>query len=163
MYAVTAVAASALATACPATHVHREALPRSGDLSHLAWVQATPRRAGIVGVLFGTEPKFVDVPNPVFTLYAHGRSPTGYATKILWIIRNSHAGGRVDVRGRQLDGRAVFFDRFSEVSDASPHPAAGHEYASIIDLPAAGCWRLTVDSSTDRRVRGTLVVRAVAP
>ena len=160
MYAVTAVAASALATACPATHVHLESLPRSGDLSNMAWVQAKPHRAGIVGVLFGSDREFLDVPEPVFTLYTRGMSPHGHATKVLWIIRNRGASAFVTLRATRLDAAGSFRERFRIVDDASPHPAQGREYASIIDLPAAGCWRLTVSSG--RRVRGTLVVRAVA-
>ena len=47
------LAAAALAGSCPATPVHAETLPQSGSLSMLKWVQATPKRAGILPLMTG--------------------------------------------------------------------------------------------------------------
>jgi hypothetical protein len=155
------VIATLFAAACLATAVHGEPLPSSGALSALRWVQATPHRAGIVGMIFGYDAALEEPTNPTFALWTGGAAPQGWATKILWIVRNPHAGGEITVRGRALDGTRTFAQRFRQVWDASDQPASGSEYASIVDIPSAGCWRL--DVSAGRRVRGFLVVRAVSP
>ena len=149
-------AAVAAALACPATPVHGEPLPQSGTLSSLKWVQATPRRAGIVGILFGYDGRLVDPARPTFALWTRGVAPEGWHTKVLWNIRNRHAGNDVAIRGRRLDAPGRFAQRFHAVgTDGS---ARGSFYASIVELPAAGCWRLDVGSGG---ARGTLVLRAV--
>ena len=113
-----------------------------------------PGKRGVFGMLFGYDAEL----GTLFAFYTHGVSPHGHAEKVLWLIRNRHASGQIEIRGRQLDGAGTFRQRFSQVQDASPQPAKGREYASIIDLPAAGCWRLTVDMGL---ARATLVVLAV--
>jgi hypothetical protein len=150
-----------LASSCPATPVHGEPLPRSGSLSSLRWVQATPHRAGIVGVLFGYDPALEPVGAlPTFALWAHGQKPgpNGWSMKILWIVRHPGTLSGIAVRGRRLDGPGSFRKSFSRVTDASPHPAKRVEYASIVVVPAAGCWRLDVASGA---ARGHLVARVV--
>jgi len=155
------VIAALLATACLATAVHGEPLPQSGMLSGLRWVQASPHRAGIVGLLWGYDARLEAPDIPTFALWTRGVAPEGWATKILWIIRNVHARGAITISGRDLRGTGTFTQRFQQVSDASADPAAGYEYASIVIIPHAGCWRL--DVSAGPRVRGTFIVRAVSP
>jgi hypothetical protein len=156
------LAAVALAGSCAATPVHGEPLPQSGSLlAQLPWVQATPSRAGIVGMLFGYDPKLeTGLERPEFALWARGVAPAGWSTKILWIIRNVHATAAITIRGSELGGRGRFRQEFRIVFDHSPERTAGRMYASIVRIPAAGCWRLDVSSG---RVRGSLVVRAVEP
>jgi hypothetical protein len=66
-----------------------------------------------------------------------------YATKILWHIRGG--SNAVTVTGRRLDGPGRFLRRFRAGTSG-----AGGWFPSIVVVPAAGGWRLTV--SSDRRV-----------
>ena len=133
---------------CPATPVHPETLPIAGAPANVPWVQATPHRAGIVGVLFAYDGA------PTFDLWTNGLGPNGQATKILWVIRNVHAALNVVVRGHDLGGPATFRQSFPV--------AGGHGamYPSIVVIPSAGCWRLDVSSGG---ARGSLIVNAVPP
>jgi hypothetical protein len=149
------LAALLAAAACTATPVHGEPLPRSGTLSQLKWVQATPRRAGIVGMLFAYDAQIAGEP-PRFALWAGGTAPPpGPNQKILWVIRNRGQEGLLTVRGREVGGTDTFTQRFGSVGAADP---AGTLYASIVSAPHAGCWRLDVSSG---RVKGSLVVQVV--
>ena len=87
-----------------------------------------------------------------FALWPHGNTPTGGATKVLWIVRNVHAGLSIVVRGRELGSTATFRQTFPTVGAA--------QYPSIVKLPHVGCWQLDVASGG---ARGTFVVEAVAP
>jgi hypothetical protein len=150
------VAAAALATpACAATPVQRTPLSHTGGLSALPWVAATPVRAQIFGLIFAYDAR---LDPPTFALWTHGREPVGgRSEKVLWLVRARNAGAVLRIRGRRVGGgtMAATFDR---VADASPRPAAGAEYASILDLPHAGCWRLDVSTGS---ARGSVVVRAI--
>jgi len=148
------IAALPAAISCAATPIHFEALPQGGSLSGLPWVQGVPHRRGIFGMLFGYDGEL----GTSFALFTHGESPRGHSTKLLRIVRNRYAGGQIVLRGRELGGTATFRQWFGEVWDASAQPAKGHEYASIVNLPQAGCWRLDVKSG---RARATFVVQAV--
>ena len=136
-----AILASAI---CAATPVHGEPLPQTtNSLSALRWVQATPHRAGIIGLLFA------DTRTPAFSLWTKGQGPNGLATKVLWIVRNVHGGRIVSLRGHELGGTTTFRQTFSTVGDG--------QYPSIVKLPYAGCWQLDLASGG---ARGTLVVLA---
>ncbi len=146
------LAALLASLACAATPVHGEPLPKSGSLSPLKWVQATPHKAGIVGMLFAYDASIAGDP-PHFALWAGGKAPPpGPNQKILWIVRNTHAYGSLVVRGIELGGMDAFRQSFSTVG--------GREYPSIVVIPSAGCWRLDVSNGG---AKGTLVVQAVAP
>jgi hypothetical protein len=140
---------------CAATPVHGEPLPQSGSLSQLKWVQATPHRAGLVGMLWAFDADISGNP-PRLTLWAGGKAPgKGPNQKILWVIRNRGEAATIVVRGTQVGGTDSFVQRFNAV--AAPDPE-GSLYASIVDVPHAGCWRLDVSSG---RVKGSLVVQVV--
>jgi hypothetical protein len=145
------IAALLAALACPATPIHYEPLARSGSLSGIPWVQGTPLRHGFFGVLYAYDQEL----GAKFALYTRGQSPHGHIEKVLWIVRNRNAGGWLTVRGREIGGSGTFRQRFAEVRDASDQPAVGHEFASDVNLPYAGCWRLTVQS---RRAKATFIV-----
>jgi hypothetical protein len=152
--------ALAAAAVCAATPVHGEPLPQSGALSPVKWVQAAPHRAGIVGMLAAFDETIAGVP-PHFALWAGGRAPGGGPNqKILWIVRNTGLDLSITIRGRELGGTATFRQQFTVVTDASPQPAKGAEYASVIVVPHSGCWRLDVSTG---RAKGSLIVNAVAP
>jgi hypothetical protein len=145
---------------CSGTPVHLEPLPASGGLSKLPWVQALAHRAGIVGLIFGYDPKLqTDVARPTFALWTGGVAPAGGpAMKVLWIVRNPHAAIDLVVRGQKIGGRRSFVVARGVIAqDASSAPAQGFEYPSIVNIPSPGCWRLTVRSGA---VVGSLVVAA---
>jgi hypothetical protein len=153
------LAALIASVVCAATPVHGEPLPKSGSLSQLKWVQATPHRAGIVGMLFAFDRQISGDP-PRFTLWAGGTAPPpdGRNQKILWIVRNTHAYGPLVVRGREVGHPVSFQESFTRVYDASAQRAEGLEYASIIEVPHAGCWRLDI---VNGGARGSLIVQVV--
>jgi hypothetical protein len=150
------LAAALVSLACAATPVHGEPLPQSGSLSQLKWVQATPHRAGLVGMLWAFDKDIAGDP-PRLALWAGGKAPgTGPNQKILWVIRNRGETGTITVRGTQLGGTGGRFKQeFHAVGATDP---AGSLYASIVNVPHAGCWRLDVSSG---RVKGSLVVQVV--
>ncbi|HVH52348.1 MAG TPA: hypothetical protein VM690_09400 [Gaiellaceae bacterium] len=132
------------AAACMATPVHGEPLAQTpNSLSALRWVQATPNRAGIVGLLFA------DTRTPTFSLWTKGQGPNGPATKILWLVRNVHAGRVISLRGYEIGSATTFRQTFSTAGDK--------QYPSIVKLPYAGCWQLELASGG---AKGTLVVLA---
>jgi hypothetical protein len=151
------VAAAALANgSCAATPVHRTPLPRAGGLSTLPWVQGSPVSRGIFGLVFAYDAR---LDPPTFALWTHGHEPVGgRSEKILWLVRTRTPGANLTIRARRNGGGAVT-ERFGEVADASPQPAQGAEYASIVDLPRAGCWTLDVSTGS---AHARFVVRALA-
>jgi hypothetical protein len=80
-------------------------------------------------------------------LYTHGHTLSG-ATKVLWVVRRNY-GATLTLRGTRLDGSGTFTQRFAH---------RGGQFPSIVDIPEAGCWRLSLHSG---KVRATFVVQAV--
>jgi hypothetical protein len=149
------LAAALVSLVCAATPVHGEPFPKSGGLSQLEWVQATPHSAGLVGMLFAFDEGISGDP-PRLTLWAGGKAPgKGPSQKILWVIRNRGESPTIVVRGTQVGGSDTFVQRFHAVGATEPQ---GTSYASIVNAPHAGCWRLDVSSG---RVKGSVVVQVV--
>jgi hypothetical protein len=139
------LAALALA-ACPSTTVHYGATSVGTP-----WVAS----GAITGHLFAyTHRTLMDGRvngSDGFVLYTHGRTPEG-ATKILWRVGTPRRSARtMTIRATQLDGPGAFTQRLPGTGGTSQFP-------SIVDLPAAGCWRLSLQSG---RVRAAFVLRAV--
>ena len=71
------------------------------------------------------------------------RIPTPSATfdgpkqQILWVSRQVTIADRLDISAQQMDGAMA-------VGDPVKQSVAGGPGPSIVDLPAAGCWRFTV-------------------
>lgn len=122
--------------------------PRYGNVT---WLPATPRRSEIAAVLFvSTLP---DVDRAV--IYAGGRAPEGWSTKFLWSSPRSR--GDLELVGRRLDGAGSFRVWLHSASSTDP-PVTGDIYPSIVNIPTAGCWGLTLRSPT---VAGLAVFQAV--
>lgn len=137
---MTALLASFALAACPATTVHYG--PSSIGTP---WV----RSGAITGNVFAySGPMLMDGRvNGSDGLVLYTRGGTGNpAMKVLWTMRHTSPG--FVLRGTRLDGAGVFAQRFS----------GGREVPSIVRIPAAGCWRLSVHSGG---ARGAFVVRAV--
>jgi hypothetical protein len=149
------IAALVAALTCAATPVHTEPMPTStGVLAKLPWVAAAPARAGVTGFVWYRP--FADNDGRAL-MYTNETAPGGAATKILWIIRNRHAASTVTVTSQELTTGQKMRQRFRQVGGGG---VAGHQYASIIRVPTAGCWRVTITSG--RRVRASVVFSTIA-
>jgi hypothetical protein len=131
----------AQASSCVGARVHYEQAPTPRLGIRLPWVVAgrivsgRPKRT-IVGHLFyyGEELRKTSG----LTIYTGGELPGGGSTKILWIARPVFSS-EVLISGRQLDGPGTFEQQFRSASSSS-----GVVFPSIVDVPSAGCWLLTV-------------------
>jgi hypothetical protein len=81
-------------------------------------------------------------------IFTGGVAPAGYNVKILWAFVAREAKGRggseVTVEGRRLDGAGSFRQEFAAISYEGQEGAPS--YASIIDVPELGCWRLSLST-----------------
>lgn len=146
-----ALAAAVAALACAAAPVHPAPYPaQAPGLGGLPWVRGTPASLGLVGLIWYW-PKAWSGINTA-RIYTHGATPgpgNGPSMKILWAFlspraRRSYSGGDLVVRGRRLDGPGRTAQRFAPISYAGQNSAPS--FASIVDLPVAGCWRLSLSA-----------------
>ena len=111
--------------------------------------RVVPARSGISGLWSWTTPEGGAL------LYAGGRTPTGGNTKVLWRARP--LGGTLVVSGSRLDGQGAFRQEFK---GAGGQPGY---WPSIVVVPEAGCWLLTVRIVGQSGAAGIVVTRAVSP
>jgi hypothetical protein len=130
---------------CAASLVHYSSAPGvERGLAQLPWVAASPTTSGIVGHLFYYDSRNVWKQRhfPRVRIYAGGQSPNGrLSMKILWQIQGS-GGVPMKVHGVQLGGTGSFYQ------ELSPTTSNAKQFPSIIDVPRAGCWRLTLKAGT---------------
>ena len=137
---------------------------RGGDpqLARMPWVGGKPRRHGLVGLLWYWPTKWSDERLRTSRIFVGGHAPEGYSTKILWtfVARSSiGAGGpSLRIRGTRLDAPGSFSQEFTAISFAGQNGAPS--YASIVNVPAAGCWRLDLVSG---ELRAKVTLLAVDP
>lgn len=137
-----ALLAAALLAGCPASTVHY-----GPTAVGTPWV----RSGAITGNVFAYGgPMLMDGRvNGSDGLVLYTRGGTGNpAMKVLWTMRRVAAG--LTLRGTRLDASGGFTQRF----------AGGREIASIVKIPAAGCWRLALRAG---KARASFVVNAVDP
>lgn len=152
---------SHVAAACTPALVRYEPYP-GGDrrLDTLPWVRGLPRAVGLVGLLWYWPDEWRQSRLRWARIFTGGVAPAGYSTKILWAFVAPSAkfgGGRqLVVQGRRLDEEGTFRQEFAAISSVG-HGAPS--YASIINVPKAGCWRLQLSTG---RLRASAVFRAVA-
>lgn len=93
-------------------------------------------------------------------IYTGGVAPQGYNVKVMWVFlgrsTRTRAGSELQVQGRRMDGPASFHDRFAGIGYEGSRGAPS--YASIIDVPKPGCWRLTL---TTGKVKASIDLYAV--
>jgi hypothetical protein len=135
---------------CAATPVHY-GHPPAGDarLDSLPWIAPEPRSAGLVGHLFyyAAAPSVAWGKHRVgeLRMYSGGRSPDNRVNmKILWSAPNRD-GARLMLRGRRIGSADVFAQTLS----VGP---------SVVKVPQAGCWRLTL---TTGKIVTRVTVRVV--
>ena len=123
----------ALAGGCGATKIAHGAVPawtapafsNPGDAWPPPWPHAISQRGTVVAILFG------------YPLRAG--QPTNPANKVLWIMRLPRNGSPLTVSARPLHANAP---RVSGTWPADSSP--GEIYPSYVNVPAAGCWRITL-------------------
>ncbi|MGH2970791.1 MAG: hypothetical protein ACRDLE_01405 [Gaiellaceae bacterium] len=145
-----ALAALLAALACAAPPVHPAPYPaHAAGLGGLPWVRGKPASLGLVGLIWYWPKSWADVHTA--RIYTHGRSAGGHdpSMKILWVFlspraKHSYSGGDLVVQGRRLDGPGTTRQRFASVGYQGQNGAPS--FASIIDLPTAGCWQLRLSA-----------------
>jgi hypothetical protein len=133
---------------CVSALVHYE---RSTDAAMPATPWVSPGRRGrqIVGYRFYYGPELRSTER--LTIYVGGELPGGGSTKILWVPRQP-GSSLLTITGERLDrpGRFVQVER--------PARAGGRTvFPSIVNVPEAGCWRLTLRNGRGRTARLAIV------
>jgi hypothetical protein len=141
--------AAAVLSTCPVSHVHYRPYPGVGrGLAPVPWIATS--NGAFYGHLFyyGGTPwrRSRPVGARIFTTVVQ-RSVN---PKVLWISRRGARTGRLLIRGRRLDRPGSFSWRQSYRS--------GYQFPSYVEIPAAGCWRVTVSSGGSS---GSVVFAAV--
>jgi hypothetical protein len=144
----TASAGLAAAAACSPARVQYTQHPRvDAELGRLPWIQTKPARIGLVGLIWYWPTEWRQARVRPARIFPGGMAPAGYSTKILWtfIPRSgwAAAGARLAVRGVRLDAAGGFSQEFGGISFTGQR---GPAYASIVDVPEPGCWRLELSS-----------------
>jgi hypothetical protein len=145
------------ATCSPAV-VHHSSYPRLGTgVGKMPWITGGPPEAGMIGVLAYWPPAWRHVREA--RIYTGGLAPQGWSMKVMWAFLSRsakrHAGDSLVVRGRRMDGPGTFHDSFAAIGYEGQR---GPSYASTIDVPEPGCWRLTL---TTGNVTASVDLRAV--
>jgi hypothetical protein len=149
------------APACPVSQVRYDAYG-GGDhsMDRIPWLRGRPPSAGLAALLWYWPDEWKRRHERSAVIYTGGEMPQGWSTKVLWAFvgeaQKGRGGHKLTVRGTRLDARGSFTQRFGAISYGNQERAPS--FASIIDVPKAGCWRL--DAST-ARLRASLVVRAI--
>lgn len=140
--------------ACDATPV--QYAPYEGwqrNLGNLPWIAASPSSSGLLGHLFywgGTTWGEKHQKLHKLCIYTRGQAPGGrLRMKILWELRSGSAW-TLSVRGTRLDAPGRFAQSFE----------GGRSFPSIVVVPTAGCWSLTVKAG---KATGHVTVLAVSP
>jgi hypothetical protein len=152
-----APAATPADSSCRPARVHEKSYP-GGDsrLAGLPWIEASDH--GLVGLLWYGPPEWKGVRRA--RVFTGGEAPAGYSAKVLWAFLDPSArsggDGKLVVKGENLTGPGRFRDTFSAISYAGQNRAPS--FASIIDVPRPGCWRLWLTSG---ELRAFVDLRAV--
>jgi hypothetical protein len=133
---------------CSASSVRYDA-GGTGSLSTIPWVRVG-KAARAYLFFYGAELTDGRVnQSPGVVMYTGGGT-SAFSTKILWAP--SHPGSQATISGTRLDAGGSFRQRLAR--------AGGGVFPSIVTVPAAGCWKLTLRAG---KTTGSVVVRAVDP
>ncbi len=144
---------SASLSACDASAVHFTSYPgRAQGLGQLPWVKGSPSSQGLVGLIWYWSDRWRAERIKRAQIYAGGHAPAGEPNmKILWVFLGAKARRATDaqllvVKGKRLDGPGRSWQQFSAISYTGQNRAPS--FASVIDLPVAGCWRLDLTAGS---------------
>ena len=148
---------------CRPARVRYDHYPGGADaLAGLPWVAGEPAESGLVALLWYWPRDWQRQRLREARIFTGGVAPAGYNVKVMWVFLSAAARGRggstIAVEGRRVDGQRTFRQEFTAIGYEGQNEAPS--FASIIDVPATGCWRLTVSTgdlsaSVDlRAVRG---------
>jgi hypothetical protein len=149
------------AAPCHPPRVQYSDYPGSGEgLSGLPWVRGEPADVGLVGLLWYWPERWSRRHLREARIFTGGVAPAGYNVKILWAFlapsAKDRGGSQLVVEGDRLDGRGAIRQEFAAIGYAGQRGAPS--YASIIDVPRPGCWRLTLKTGD---LRASVDFRAV--
>lgn len=163
-----AVAALALGanTPCNAAPVHTGPYPGGAPgLGQLPWLRGAPANLGLVGLLWYWPRAWTDAGFTTARIYTGGLTPghpEGLSMKILWAFlsptaKHRYSGGHLVIQGRRLDAPGKTWQRFVPIGYAGQNGAPS--FASIVDLPSAGCWQVRLSAGG---LHATVVFLAVS-
>jgi hypothetical protein len=141
-----AAPADRAAAGCQAARVNHAPYPGGDERLHgIPWVRGEPRALDLVGLLwYWNEDRWGKSQRA--RIFTGGTAPEGYNAKVMWAFlapsARDRGGGELVIEGRNLDGPGKFRDTFAAIGYEGQEGAPS--YASIIDLPSPGCWRLTL-------------------
>ena len=158
---MSAVASVHAEASCSPARVQYAPYPGGDErLANLPWVRGKPLSVGLIGLLWYWPEDWRKQRVRPARIFTGGVAPAGYSTKILWtfVARSAANGGgtRLVVRGRRLDGSGTVTAEFAAITFAGQRGAPS--FASIIDVPQPGCWRLELSTGT---LRASVVFLAV--
>jgi len=136
---------------CPVSHVHYSSDPTAASgLRMIPWIATSPS-GGFHAYLFfygGTPwPRHHLQGARIFTTV----KPRSINPKILWTTTRPQTGPTLLISGKRLDKPGHFSSRY-------PRASSGNQYPSYVEVPAAGCWRVTVTSG---KLKGAITFKAV--
>jgi hypothetical protein len=141
----TLISAAVLAS-CPVSHVHYRSYPGVGEgLAGVPWVATS--NGAFYGHLFYVEGTPWWRSQPVGAHIFTTVIPRRINPKVLWIARRGTAR-TVFLRGQRLDASGSFSSRWP----------GGEQTPSYVEIPAAGCWRVTITAGV---TSGSIVFVAV--
>jgi hypothetical protein len=144
-----APASAEAVTSCTPPRVRYTPYPGGDEsLSEIPWIRGEPNSAGLVGLLWYWPEEWQRQRLREARIFTGGTAPAGYNTKVMWVFLAEAAKGRggetLVVEGRRLDGDGAFRQEFAAIGYAGQEGAPS--YASIIDVPEQGCWRLQLST-----------------
>ena len=137
--------------ACQAAVVHYTHYPGSGrGLGSLPWIAGEPASQRLVGLLWYWSESWRAGNVTQARIYAGGVSPGAQGAprmKILWAFlapaaKRDLGAGKLVIKGQRLDGPGKSWQQFTAIGYAGQNDVPS--YASIVDLPTPGCWRLSL-------------------
>jgi hypothetical protein len=148
------------ASGCPASQVRHDSY-RGGDhrTDRIPWLRGRPAGSGLAVLLAYWPQEWTRSRRRGATTYTGGEMPQGWSTKTLWTFvgraQKDRGGRELLLKGTRLDAHGTFTQRFAAISFEGQ--AGAPSYASTVDVPKAGCWRLDVSTA---KLRASVVVRA---
>ena len=134
---------------CTPALVHFTPYPGGAPgLTTLPWVRTTSAGLGLVGLLWYWPTQWRDQGIDRALIFPGGHAPPSGSTKILWAFLAPKAkrlvSGSLIVQGQRLDAPGKTWQRFAPIAYDGQNGAPS--YASIIVLPAEGCWKVRLSA-----------------